>query len=222
MKTTDWIYFNILPTLAWGAINSLSVTLRIQTVGKDQIESMRKNRQRLIYTFWHGRQFLLVRYMSNKNLVIMSSTSRDGILQANILQKFGYEIVPGSSAKSPVRALIGSIQKMREGFDPAIAVDGPTGPIYKVKPGALYIAKKMNAPIIPLTFSANPAVTLKSWDRYLLPKPFARGVIVFGKPFYPSPKLDDKIIEQECNLLGKMLNQITKMADDITLHAPLH
>lgn len=217
MKTIDWLYHNILPTLAWGAINSLSVTLRIQTAGEDQIETLRRNKQRLIYAFWHGRQFLLVRYMSKKNLVIMSSTSRDGILQANILQKFGYEIVPGSSAKSPVRALIGSIQKMREGFDPAIAVDGPTGPIYKVKPGALYLAKKMNAPIIPMTFSANPAVTLKSWDKYLLPKPFSRTAIVFGKPFYPSPKLDDKTMEQECNLIGEKLDQITEMADNITL-----
>ena len=215
MKTIDWLYRNIFPTLAWAAINSLTVTLRIETVGEDETEILKKNKQRLIYTFWHGRQFLLVRYMSKKKLVIMSSTSRDGILQANILHKFGYEIVHGSSAKSPVRALIGSIQKMREGFDPAIAVDGPTGPIYKVKPGALYLAKKMNAAIIPLTFSANPAVTLKSWDRYLLPKPFARTVVVFGKPFYPTPKLDDKTIEQECNLLGKMINQITELADDL-------
>ncbi len=217
MKITDWFYYNILPTLAWGVINSLSVTLRIQTIGENEIKILRRNKQRLVYTFWHGRQFLLVKYMSGKNIVIMSSTSRDGILQANILQKFGYEIVPGSSAKSPVRALIGSMKKMRKGFDSAIAVDGPTGPIYKVKPGALYIAKKMNAAIIPLTFSANPATILKSWDKYLLPQPFARAAIVFGKPFYPSPKLDDKTIEQECNLLGEMLNQITEMADDIVL-----
>jgi len=215
MNVKDWSYQHIFPTFAWAAINSLSVTIRIQSMGEDVIEDLRRKGKKLVYTFWHGRQFLMVRYMSKKNICIMSSTSRDGILQANTLKKFGYDIIYGSSAKSPVRALIGSIQKIRMGFDMAFAVDGPTGPIHKVKPGALYLAKKMNALIVPATFSAHPAINLRSWDEYLLPKPFAQAVIVFGKPFYPSADLSEDTIQKECRDLEKTLTQISDNADSM-------
>lgn len=145
----------------------------------------------------------------------MSSTSRDGILQASILKKFKYEIISGSSAKSPVRALIGSIQKMRMGYNVGFAVDGPTGPLYKVKPGAIYLAKKMQVPIIPISFSANPAIILKSWDKYLLPKPFAKSAIIFGKPFCPSANLDGNTVISECKNLENILNRLTLQADRI-------
>lgn len=215
MKVVNYAYQHILPSLAWCAINSLCITLRIQTVNENRINRLRSKGKKLVYTLWHGRQFLLVRYMSRRNIGIMSSTSQDGILQANILKKFGYEVIFGSSAKSPVRALVGSIQKMRDGFDIAFAVDGPTGPVYKAKPGALFLAKKMDALIIPITFSAHPSITLKSWDEYILPKPFAHAVMFFGEPFRPSAELGEDIIHAECLFLEKTLNQISAKADSI-------
>jgi len=207
------LYQHLLSILAWLSIHSIYVTLKIKSIGDDQFKAYKRKGQKIIYAFWHGRQFLLVRYMSNRNISIMSSTSRDGILQSNILKKFKYEIISGSSAKSPVRALIGSIHKMRAGFDVGFAVDGPTGPLHKVKPGTLFLAKKMDVPIIPISFSAEPAITLRSWDRYLLPKPFAKSVIIFGKAFKPSPYLDNDTIYRECRDLENILNDITKQAD---------
>ncbi len=207
------LYQRLLPTLAWLGIHSIYITLKIKSVGDYQFQAYKRKGQKVIYAFWHGRQFLLVRYMSNRNISIMSSTSRDGILQSNILKKFKYEIISGSSAKSPVRALIGSIHKMRAGFDVGFAVDGPRGPLYKVKPGALFLAKKMHVPIIPIAFSAEPAITLRSWDNYLLPKPFAKSVILFGEAFRPSPNLDSGTIRRECSDLEHILNDITKRAD---------
>ena len=118
-------------------------------------------------------------------------------------------------AKSPVRALVGSIQKMRAGFDIAFAVDGPTGPLHKAKPGALFLAKKMDALIIPVSFSAQPSITMKSWDEYILPKPFAHAVMFFGEPFHPSSELGEDIVQAECLFLEKTLNQISAKADSI-------
>ncbi len=209
----DFIYKNILPFLGWFAINIISKTIRIHTENEHLVDEIKKNKQRFVYTFWHGRQFLLVRYFSNRNIAIMSSTSRDGLLQAKILKKFGYHIVYGSSAKAPVRALIAAIQKMKMGHTLAFAVDGPTGPIYKPKPGAIYIAKKMNACIVPVTFSVKPAIIMKSWDKYMLPKPFAKAILLYGKPFYPSNKTDDLTIQKECLVLEKQLDQMTNDVD---------
>ena len=143
----------------------------------------------------------------------MSSTSRDGRLQAKILKKFHYEIIPGSSSKTPVRALIQSLKKIQEGYNFAITVDGPTGPIYKVKPGALYVAKKTGATIIPMSFSSSPAFVIKSWDRYLMPKPFSRAVHLIGEPWQPSPDLNEQTLEQEALHLEKILNSLTEKAD---------
>ncbi|MBN2029358.1 lysophospholipid acyltransferase family protein [bacterium] len=207
------MYLHILSTLAWLSIHSLYATLQIKSIGYEKLNHYKKNGQKVIYAFWHGRQFLLVRYMSNKNISIMSSTSRDGILQANILKKFKYEIISGSSAKSPVRALIGSIQKMRAGYDVGFAVDGPRGPLHKVKPGAIFLAKKMHVPIIPLSFSAKPAIILNSWDHYMLPKPFSKSAIVFGEPFHPSQNFKSDTINSECSNLENILNHITQQAD---------
>jgi lysophospholipid acyltransferase (LPLAT)-like uncharacterized protein len=209
----DFIYKNILPGLGWFAINSISRTIRIRTENEHLVDKLKENGQPFIYVFWHGRQFLLVRYFSNRNIAIMSSTSRDGLLQAKILKRFGYEIVYGSSAKSPIRALITAIQKMKMGHILAFAVDGPTGPIHKAKPGAIYIAKKMNACIIPVTFSVKPAVIMKSWDQYMLPKPFAHAILIYGNPFYPSKETDDETIQKECHALEKQLKQMTTDAD---------
>jgi lysophospholipid acyltransferase (LPLAT)-like uncharacterized protein len=212
IRIKNFIYQKVLPALGWIAINLLSITIRIHTEGEQIIDSIKKNKGKIVYVFWHGRQFLLVKYFSNRNIAIMSSTSRDGILQATILKKFGYGIVYGSSSKSPVRALIGAIRKMREGYTFAFAIDGPTGPLYKPKPGALYLAKKMNACIIPVTFSVKPSIILKSWDKYMLPKPFARAILLYGEPFYPSPKTDNKTIQDECLIIE---NQLKQMTDDV-------
>ena len=213
MKIKDFIYKNVLPVLGWLMINLISITTRIHTENEQIVNEIKKKGQKFIYIFWHGRHFLLVRHFSNRNIAIMASTSRDGLLLANILRKFNYEIVPGSSAKSPVRALITAIQKMKQGYTLAFAVDGPTGPIYKPKPGAIYLAKKMNACIIPVTSSAKPAITMKSWDRYMIPKPFSRAALIFGNPFYPSKETDDETIQKECLILEKQLKQITTDAD---------
>jgi lysophospholipid acyltransferase (LPLAT)-like uncharacterized protein len=213
MKLSDWFFFKVLPTLAWTAMNLLRITLRIQIMGNDKVRELMKHRKPLIFTFWHGRQFLMVRYLSNKNISAMSSTSRDGRLQAKILKKFHYEIIPGSSSKTPVRALIQSLQKIQEGFNFAITVDGPTGPIYKVKPGALYVAKKTGATIIPMSFSSAPAFKIKSWDRYLMPKPFSRVVHLIGEPWQPSQDLDNQTMERETQYLEIILNRLTQKAD---------
>jgi len=204
----------MLPPIAWGAINALSVSLRIHFHGMNEIEKLKSERKRIVYVFWHGRQFLFARYMVNHNIGIMVSPSLDGRLIANTLKIFGYEIIHGSSHRSPVRALIRSVQTMERGFDVAFTVDGPRGPAYKVKPGALFLAKKMNAVIVPATSSAYPSITFKSWDEYLLPKPFSQAAIVVGKPFIPSSDTGEDTLREECRRIENILNEITKQADE--------
>lgn len=210
----NWIYKYILPTIGWFLMKLWTRTVKLEVVGEAQVDALRQKGQKIVYVFWHARQFLLEEFMSKKHICILASPSRDGQLQASMLSKFGYSTVLGSSHKSPVRALVGMIAKMRDGWDAGIAVDGPKGPIYKSKPGAIFLAKKTDAVIIPITFSSNRyKIFDKSWDHFLLPMPFSKGKLIIGDPIRLSPDLDDSVIESDCATVDQALNAITQEAD---------
>ena len=215
MRLPNWTYKHVLPFIAWIAMKMVTSTLRIKRIGEHNVESITKSGKKVIFAIWHGRQFLIIPSLSRWQVSVMVSTSRDGLLIAKVLKKYDYTIIPGSSHRSPLRALRGSIKSIQEGYNYLIAVDGPTGPIHKIKPGVIYLAKKTNAVIIPVTYSARPAKILNSWDRYVLPKPFAKAVLVFGDPFSPSHSVDDDILKKECHLLETSLKKMTQKADEM-------
>jgi lysophospholipid acyltransferase (LPLAT)-like uncharacterized protein len=212
-KLQNWLYAYAYPPLLSGLIRVITATLRIRTIGEEKILDLKKQNRRIVYAVWHGRHFLVIPRFGSPDTCVLTSTSRDGTLLADVLKRFGFLTIPGSSHKSPVRALLTSIQRIKEGKDLIFAVDGPTGPIYRVKPGALFVAKKSGAFIVPITFSYKPSVVFKSWDRYMLPHLFARVWLVFGEPFQPTDDLAEEGVERERLRLEETLNRLTAEAD---------
>jgi lysophospholipid acyltransferase (LPLAT)-like uncharacterized protein len=212
-KLKNWLYSRVYPRLLTGIIRFITATLRIETIGEESALDVRRKNRRIVYTVWHGRHFLVIPKLGSPAVCVLTSTSRDGTLLADILKRFGFNIIPGSSHKSPVRALLTSIQRMKEGKDLLFAVDGPTGPIYEFKPGALFVAKKADAFIVPLTFSYKPAICFKSWDRYMFPLPFSKAKMVFGETFKPSDDLTDEVVERERLQIQETMNRLTSDAD---------
>lgn len=215
MKFKKWLYEKFLPPVGWASINLLTNTLKIKIHNEQIINKLSRNGEQIVFICWHGRQFLITTYLSKKNTTVITSTSRDGILQSNILSRMGFKITYGSSSKSPVRALVGSVKKMREGTNMVIAVDGPRGPIYKVKLGALFLAKKINTCIVPITFSAKRALILSAWDKYMLPLPFSKIILNIGSPFYPSSNTDKLTMNSEAEYLEKKLCSLNTNADKL-------
>ena len=214
MKLKKWLYERPLPPLAWAGLSGISATCKKTILGQETWDRLHASGRPLIFCIWHGRQFLISRFLGYQNTCVLTSTSRDGRLQAAILSRFGYRIVYGSSKKNPVRALLGLVQELQNhGGNAVMAVDGPTGPIYEAKPGALFLAKKLNGLIVPLTFSVKRGRVLKAWDRYLLPAPFTPAVIMVGDPLEPSPATDKETLDRECEVLNARLNEITRQAD---------
>jgi lysophospholipid acyltransferase (LPLAT)-like uncharacterized protein len=167
-----------------------------------------------IFAFWHGRQFLLFHSFRNSGIVIPASVSRDGEIQTNILKRFGFEVVRGSSKRNGDRALLGLIEGLRKGKDIAIGVDGPRGPVHEVKPGITYLAGKLNKPIIPGTTSAKRYwIFDKIWDRLLLPLPFTRGVILYGAPIVVNG-ISEEELETKRKELERALNDLVVQADN--------
>jgi lysophospholipid acyltransferase (LPLAT)-like uncharacterized protein len=137
----------------------------------------------LVFCFWHGRQAALFAHPRPRPVTVLASRSRDGGLQARILTRLGFRVRRGSSSRGGAAGLVGILEEMRQGADAVFAVDGPRGPLHRVKPGAVLAAKAMNTAIVPLIATASSAwVFEKAWDRYTLPKPFARVEIRRGTP----------------------------------------
>lgn len=202
----------IIPLLAYLIVKLLNKTLKVKVIGEDKVNQLKQEGKRLIYAFWHGKQFMLVPYMANRQIAVMVSLSRDGEYQSRILKRFGCRIHRGSYTKGGVRGLLGLIRDMRAGYDSGFAVDGPTGPIYEPKEGIIFLAKKEKGCIIPLTASSKKRWILeKAWDKFQIPYPFTQGIIIFGEPYQISKEKD---ITQECERLKEKLNAITKEADE--------
>ena len=113
---------------------------------------------------------------------MLASLSRDGRVQAGILTRLGFRVVAGSSTRGGASGLRGLMRWMGEGLDGAFAVDGPRGPLGLVKPGVVHLAWRTGATLVPITFFARAARRFdRAWDRYLLPRPFARTLILRGE-----------------------------------------
>jgi lysophospholipid acyltransferase (LPLAT)-like uncharacterized protein len=209
--------YNILPIFVPPVrflIRSLGATMRVRYEREGSVMRMLEDGQPLLFAFFHGRQFIMVHEMRGRPVVIMTSISYLGEIQARVLRGFGFRIVRGSSSHGGVRVLGEMIRHIRRGSQGAFAVDGPRGPGGIVKPGVIFAARKLRVPIVPVTTSARPSVLFSSaWDRYLLPMPFSCGLVLFGEPWHPGEGGDDQAVQEDCLKLARILRELEKEAD---------
>jgi len=132
----------------------------------------------VIYPFWH-RCLIPACYMwRKKQIAVLTSTSFDGEYIARILDRFGYTPVRGSSTRGGVRGLLGMQQELESGHAIAFTIDGPKGPRYVAKPGPVLLARTTALPIICFHIALeDPWVLAKSWDQFMIPKPFSRALV---------------------------------------------
>ena len=140
----------------------------------------------IIISFWHGnllmQPFLYRKARPKRRAWVMISEHFDGELIARVISFFGFGAVRGSPKKGGAKALIAALRKLKEGDDIAITPDGPRGPIYSVAPGIVAMARKSGAPIVPFAFKTERFWRLKSWDRFVIPKPFSTIDFYIGEP----------------------------------------
>lgn len=203
----------VLGCIGWILLSGWSRTIRLHRVNRKVPDRLQEEGRNYIYAFWHGRQFLLYNAHRKEHVVIPSSESRDGEIQARILKRFGFSIVRGSSKRKGDRALLGLVDALRKGKSIALAVDGPRGPNHEVKQGVTYLAGKLGKPIVPLISSAKRYWILdRIWDKYLLPRPFTEGVIVYGDPIIVDGTSEEEL-ERKRAELADTINRIMMQAD---------
>jgi lysophospholipid acyltransferase (LPLAT)-like uncharacterized protein len=149
----------------------------------------------LIYACFHQDDLSCLPYFAEKNIVILISNSKDGQILASAVEHMGYQTVRGSSHRGGAVGLLAGMKKVLEGYKMTIAVDGPRGPIYKVKEGITALSLKAKRPIVPVRgYPKWKFIFRKSWNQAIFPYPFTKITLKIGKiGFYSTQDLEDKM-----------------------------
>jgi lysophospholipid acyltransferase (LPLAT)-like uncharacterized protein len=173
----------ILPWLGFIFFRCWSATWRIQCVESEGLKKARAAGDPLVFAHWHGDELKILPLIPIYKIATMTSTSKDGQLMDFAIRRLGGATSRGSSTRGGVGALKGLIRLMGEGYRASMAVDGPKGPLHKVKPGVFELSRLAKAKVVPTgAATSNAIVFQKSWNKAELPKPFARIVVWFNEP----------------------------------------
>ncbi|HEX8960838.1 MAG TPA: lysophospholipid acyltransferase family protein [Geobacteraceae bacterium] len=175
---------NLLPRLIYVVVRCLYASLRVRIVGGDVPQAFHDRGVGVINVFWHARLLMIPFAYTGKGIRVLISSHSDGEVIANTMKYFGFGLVRGSSSKKGDRALREMVQLARDNQDLAITPDGPRGPAEVVKLGVAQLARLTGRPVVPIAFSSSRAKRFSSWDRFLLPYPFSRGVLLWGEPLF--------------------------------------
>jgi len=142
--------------------------------------------QNYIGALWHNRllifPFVLRRFFSNRRGAALISASRDGDLLADAITRFSFDVVRGSSSRLGASAILQLTDVLASGRDVVITPDGPRGPAYELGPGIILLAQKSGSAVLPVNMEYSSCWRLKSWDRFILPRPFAKIRVIIGQP----------------------------------------
>lgn len=168
--------------LGRGFLQMLARTWRIRVVNGGYLLDLRRAHRPFIFALWHGQLLPLLWHHRQQGVTILISEHRDGELVARAAESLGYGLIRGSSTRGADRALISLVRELNAGQEVAITPDGPRGPAETFAPGALVAAQRSDSFILPVAASADRAWRLHSWDRFVIPKPFARVTIAYATP----------------------------------------
>jgi lysophospholipid acyltransferase (LPLAT)-like uncharacterized protein len=172
----------LIGALGSWTIRILGATLNVEWIGRSNIERIEQLDERVVYAFWHAHLLTLTYTHRGRGAVVMVSRHSDGEIISQIVCRLGYGVVRGSTTRGGLRALLEMVRAGRDGYPLAVTPDGPRGPRHELQSGVLHIAQRSGMPIVPVAAEALRRTELDSWDRFQIPHPFSRVVIVVGSP----------------------------------------
>jgi lysophospholipid acyltransferase (LPLAT)-like uncharacterized protein len=196
------LFYKTLVPLGVGLIRLVVSWCRSERViGAEHITAALARAPSFIPVYWHQHtlhcvKLLLAQRSAGLKLAFLISPSVDGEIGALLVRRLGGEVIRGSSTHTGARALRDYYQALaHDGLSPAITPDGPRGPPWKFKPGAVLLAQMSGRPIIPLSYAASRAWKIQ-WDRFIIPWPLSRIVVAVGEPLYVPKGLDAAGLER--------------------------
>ncbi len=216
LRWYDHIIIRILPPLAASLVKLLMLSCRVIKVEGETAyrKVLGETGGNTIYPTWHQRMPYLFHYFGSQHVTVMISQSRDGEYVTRMATWLGFKNVRGSSTRGGMEALKDMRYRLLEGESGGMLADGPVGPARVAKIGTILLARDTGLPLVPLTWSADRCWVLNSWDRYMIPKPFARIVFQYGEPFYVPKKAKKQDLEAYRKELEDKLNNGCRWCDE--------
>jgi len=203
IRIGDWAFYLI--------ILLIGRTIRFEVKGWENFEAIENAGKLPIYAFWHDRIFASTYFFRNRGIAVLTSQSKDGEYIARFIQRLGYGAIRGSSTRGGVGALVEMIRTMRNGVAMAFTVDGPKGPRYEAKSGAVLLAKKTGNPIMPFVVEPQKFWTIRSWDKLQIPVPFTRARLTIAKPIFVRADSNDDDTRKS---LAELQDSLDAMVDE--------
>ncbi|MEG8945993.1 lysophospholipid acyltransferase family protein [Rosettibacter firmus] len=194
------------------AVNILLKTCKIKIHKREIINDLILRKQNFIVAFWHGYMMIGWYLHRNLNCAALVSRSKDGELLAHVLKKWGYKVIRGSSHIGGNEAMENIVELLKQKNNLVITPDGPTGPIYKMKAGAVVAAKKTQVPLILTGICSNKKINLKSWDKFEIPLPFSKINVLYSEPIYISNTLT---YDETSRLIQDCENKLNNLQEDV-------
>jgi hypothetical protein len=163
-------------------VRVLGWSWRIELRGVREYDRALDAGERCIFAFWHARMFPLVFTHRGRAIGVLVSQHRDGQWIAGVIERLGFATARGSSTRGGEEGVREMLELAGRRHLLAITPDGPRGPQLKVKPGIVYLASRTGFPVVPVASAARSAWVFRSWDRFRIPRPFARVVVAYGAP----------------------------------------
>ena len=149
---------------------------------------------------------MLRRFFFNRHGAALISASRDGELLADAIKRFGFDVVRGSSSRLGARAILQLTDVLASGHDVVITPDGPRGPAYELGAGIIFLAQKSGAAVLPVNMEYSTCWRIKSWDRFIIPRPFSKVRVMIGQPHrVRSTSTEDEFEAERLRLQNAMM-----------------
>ena len=203
----------IISLLGYWVMRLVGCTLRWQVEGWQNFHSIYAAGKRVIFTFWHGRIFMGTYFFRNRGIVVMTSQNKDGEYIARVIRRFGYGVARGSSSRGAKGALVEMIRELRNNKDVAFSIDGPRGPRYVAKPGAVWVAAQTGDAIFPFHLTPEKSWVMRSWDQFHVPKPFSRVLVLMGTPIYVKVHASEEDLALAQDALQRSLEDLLHRGD---------
>jgi len=181
-------------------------TVRVQVIHAERERRLREQGA-VLYATWHRGIFLSAWYWRWQRGWFLTSSSKDGAWASGLINRLGNRVVRGSSSRGGRKALLELVGLLREGVSGGLTPDAPRGPRRECKAGILAAAQRAGVPIVPVSFACKPCLRMRSWDRTILPLPFARLVVLIGEPLYLERRLDKRSFADKRLLLEEAMNR---------------
>ena len=213
------LLLKVLPPLLTLVIRLVSRTVRWRFQISEETRRLIDSGKPLVLAFWHGQIFLVPGvfqrvFPKGSRIWTLISQHFDGEIIARTIMPFRSFSIRGSSTRGGREALHEMAQAIAEGRRVALTPDGPRGPRCRAQPGVILLSRMTGAPIVPLSLSASPSVRLKTWDRFLVPIPFARAAVVLGDPLSVPTAETARDLEDHTARFEQRLNLQTRRAED--------